>query len=110
MTQKEKSGIELILENQESLKGDVKALSDNVDAIKRAVYGDETNDVKGLLQRQGDDERRHKELLGLIQANKERIEPMARVHSFIMSGKMWAVVTAMGTIIAALIHFKVIHL
>ena len=96
MTIKENGLLQKISDGQDKL-------AENVQSIHRAIYGDEANLVKGLLQRQDEDEKTHEEI-------KAKLEPIWRIHSFITSGKLWAVATALGTIIAALIHYDIIKI
>lgn len=103
MTQQEKPLLKQILENQETLKGDIIEIKGSIAKIDRAVYGDKDNNVKGLLERQDDDGRIHEEIL-------TEIEPILRIHKFVFSGKLWGILTAIGGLIGALIHYNVIKI
>lgn len=103
MTNKESSLIQKVLDNQEELSQKVDEIDENIHSIYRAVYGDEQNNVRGLLDRQDDDERVHEQL-------QNDIRPVVQVHNFITSGKLWAVITGVGTIIGVLIAYDIISI
>ena len=104
MTQKENSLIQQVLNNQEGMRKKVDTIDGNIASIHRAVYGDEKNKQKGLLERQNEDEEIHKKILA-------DIRPVVAVHKFVWNKKfLLGVLTALGAIVGIAIQLGYIIL
>ena len=99
MTQKENSLIQQVLNNQEGMRKKVDTIDGNIASIHRAVYGDEKNKYKGLLERQNEDEEVHRKIL-------EDIRPVVAVHQFVWNKKfLVGVLVTIGAMIGILFGF-----
>jgi len=68
-------------------------LDGKIDMILRGIYGDPENSVKGLLQRQAEDEEFHEKLKPVLDVVDE-IPPMVRFYKLTTSPKLWATIAA----------------
>ena len=69
--------------------------SDKMDQVVRGLYGDEANKVKGLIERQDDDEEKWRQLEPIL-INAEKIPKMVNSYNFWTSKSTWAVITTIG--------------